>query len=89
MESEHLGDFGGQVGLNVGLVLGSIELNWVGGLESSSHSELHLLHDGRDDKFLQVSHVGTPVHFIGDVTAVHNLSVEVLEISVWHLFVLG
>jgi len=78
MKTKHLRDFERKVRLDVSLVLSSIELYWVRRLETSSHGELHLLHDFRFYEPLQVSVVGTSIHLIGDMSSIHDLSIEVL-----------
>lgn len=38
---------------------------------------------------MKVGHVGSAIPVVSDVTTIHNLAIDVSQISIWHLFVLG
>ena len=48
---------------------------------------MHVLHDLGSDQLLEVGLVGSSVPVVSDVAAVHDFTVEVLQISVWDLLI--
>jgi hypothetical protein len=61
---------------------------WDWALETDSAGQLHTFHDLRANDDLEIVRVGASIKLIGNVTTVHNLTINVDEVLVWHFFVL-
>ena len=89
MKTEHLRRFLRKLLFDVLAVGLAIELERIGALETRGACELHAIQDLGADEDLEVSVVGTSIPTIGNVTTVHDLTIDVAEIIIGYLFVLG
>jgi len=89
VKTEHLRDLSGEGLLNVFLITLAVKLLRDGTLETSSHSELHLLENLGLNELQEVGAVATSIPVISDVTTVHDISEDVSEIGVGDLLVTG
>lgn len=82
MKSEDLWSLLGEFLLDNFEIFLVVMLLWIWGTEW-----LHEITVGKEiflDKFLQVGNVGSSVPSISDMTTIHNLTEDVLQIGVWH-----
>jgi hypothetical protein len=89
VETKHLRNLNGELLLDVLLVGLTIELVGIGGLETWGKGKLHLLQDFGSHQHVEVRVVGTSVPVVSNVTTIHDLTVNVGQIGIWNLFVLG
>jgi hypothetical protein len=89
METEHLWLLWWKLLFDVLSVSFTIELLRVWGLEAWGKSKLHLLQDLWTDKNVEVRLVGSAIPVVSNVATVHDLTVDVSQIGIWHLLVLS
>ena len=89
VKTEHEGLLGRELLFDVLAVRLAVELKRVWGFESWCEGQLHLLKDFWTNKNVEIGVVGASVPVVCDVTTVHDLTVDVGQISVWYLFILG
>jgi hypothetical protein len=89
VKTEHLGSLCRELVLDVLTVSLAVELERVGALEAWRASELHAVEDLGTNKDLQVGVVRATIPVVCDVTSVHDLTVDVAEIIIGNLLVLG
>ena len=89
VKTEHEGLLWWELLFNVLAVRLAVKLKRVWGFKSWCEGQLHLLQDFWTNKNVEIGVVGASVPVVCDVTTVHDLTVDVGQISVWYLFILG
>jgi hypothetical protein len=89
METEHVRNLWWKLFFNVLFVLFSFELDRVWRAIALGTCELHSVQNLWPHQYLEVSVVGSSIPVIGNVTSIHDLSVNVNQISIGNLVVLS
>jgi len=89
METEHLRSLSWERGLNEFEIPVAIEPVRVWTSETLGKGQLHVVHDLLADDDGEVCVVRAAIHVIGNVTTVHDFSVDVTQIQVRHFLVLA
>jgi len=89
VKTEHLRLLWWEFLLNVFTVSFTVESLRVRRLETRCKCELHLQKNLRSDEHNKVRAVGSAIPVVSNVTTIHDITVDVSQIGIWHLFVLG
>jgi len=89
VKTEHLRGLLGEFLFDVLAIGFTVEFQRVGALETWGTGQLHTVEDLRANKDLEIGIVRASIPAISNVTTVHNFTIDVAEIIIGDLFILG